>query len=311
MRKTVVVIGIVFLILLTIFYLYKNSQEPTTSPQITHKDNQTFTESPTKITDSVSHNTYRLIPSYVGYAYVYPNEPITLTFYWCYPKDFNSSTSVVVSLARFHEIYDYERLISINRSFSDYIPLSITMNFSRPNYQYNFGANAKTTLWVGETVANESSVFVDLTVQVANITPKDVPIEFGHYSSGYISFTKDKEVIVYAAEIRNPTERLVEILNVSYPRLLIIPQYNISLLKFGILNASDASQVPTTPPEDLRMVLSPHERGILVTYLYIDENVQGFYFKPKITLRIGDREMVVPGPPFSYVRITEPCNTNS
>ncbi|AEC51991.1 hypothetical protein PNA2_1076 [Pyrococcus sp. NA2] len=298
MKKTFLISGILLLIFLIIIMFYV---KPTTTSQPIIENNQT---SPVK---DNSTNVYRLLPSYVGYAYVYPNEPIQLTFYWCYPGNFNSSTNVVLSLARFHQIYNYEKLKNINRTFLGYIPLTITMNFSKPNYQYSYGVYAKAILWVGENIANESSVFVDISIQVANITPEDVPLEFGHYSSSYVSFTKENEIIAYAVEIRNPTGHRVEILNVSYPRLVVVPSYNISILKFGILNASDVSRVPLTPPKNLSVVLPPHGTGVLVTYIQVGKDVQGLYFKPRITLRIENKEIMIPGPPFSYVRITEPC----
>ncbi|USS40425.1 hypothetical protein NF865_08965 [Thermococcus aggregans] len=302
MKKTVYSL-ILEVILLSTLFLGCLGGNQTTSTYKTAEENTAI--------GNVSDNMHQLIPSYVGYAHVYLNEPITLTFYWCYPKEnLDSSTNVVVSFSRFHEIYNYERLKSINRTLLGYIPLSITMNFSRPNYQYNFGVYAKTTLLVGGTEVNESSVFVDLTIQIANITSEDVPIEFGHYNPEEVSFTKDKEVVVYAVEIRNPTEQPVEILNVSYVNTVIIPQYNISVLNFGILSASDASQVPTTPPKNLKRVLLPHEKGILVAYIYLDKDIQALYFKPKITLCIGEKDMIISGPPFSYIRITEPCSAN-
>ncbi|AEH23750.1 hypothetical protein PYCH_00370 [Pyrococcus yayanosii CH1] len=54
----------------------------------------------------------------------------------------------------------------------------------------------------------QNSALVKLTIEVANLTPKDVSINFGGYTSGVLSFRKEGSIEVYAVEIFFPHSAL-------------------------------------------------------------------------------------------------------
>jgi len=236
-----------------------------------------------------------------GYAYVYPNETLTILLY---PSiDYLRNTTFVdLYLGNISISYSTSDVLSMTNSsgVAGRVPLPIYLRFSSPGREISITGNALLLqLWKGESIVNESSVPMWLYFQVAFVKPEGIHLKFGKYSSLYTSFKKGVDTFKYTATITNLYNKPITIENVSFPlaSLQVYPKPpDIKVVNFNLIN--------TTSNETLNK-LPPNSTALLRVVVSVPSNVDGLYFKPKLVFKIGDESLAVPAPPMEYVRVVD------
>ncbi len=234
-----------------------------------------------------------------GYAYVYPNETLTILLY---PSiDYLKNTTFVdLYLGNISISYSTSDVLSLTNSsgIAGRVPLPLYLKFSSPGRGISITGNALLLqLWKGRAIVNESSMPVWLYFQVASVKPEDIHLKFGRYSSLYTSFKKGVDTFEYTATITNLYSKPITIQNVSFPlaSLQVYPKPpDIKVVNFNLIN--------TTPDETLNQ-LPPNSTALLKVVVSVPSNVEGIYFKPKLVIAAGGESIAIPAPPMEYIRV--------
>ena len=234
-----------------------------------------------------------------GYAYVYPNETLTILLY---PSiDYLKNTTFVdLYLGNISISYSTSDVLSLTNSsgIAGRVPLPLYLKFSSPGRGISITGNALLLqLWKGRAIVNESSMPVWLYFQVASVKPEDIHLKFGRYSSLYTSFKTGSDTFEYTATVTNLYHKSIFIENVSFPlsELQKIPSPpDIRILRFELVDIASNESLTRLPP---------NSTALLKVFVEVPSNVDGLYFKPKLIIRVGENTTAIPSPPMEYVRV--------